>query len=190
MVYRLKFCVDEILDVPYPLDGDSIRIDYKKDVADTKDNAQEVEDNKRVRMKVKPRPFNLIPDVINLEDMDIDVIQDIFSTDVLTITEGILILLTSDIEIKDEEIEKVKCRIAIYDAVANEVASCDGRDDKNDILQIDIVKVNGKNKIAILWSTQNANRRAVGEGAYLGLIRLVYPDGDSETKKVMIAVKR
>ncbi len=193
MAYKIKlifFEVEDIVDTDYPVDGDSIWIDYMENVADVLGNNQEYKGNKRVRLKVKEKPFTLIISVlgpVNPEDNDIPI--DILTGDI-TIEKGIVILLDPLIDITEEKLEKTECSMAIYDAVGNHITSCEGLNDNNPKLQMDIVQLNGKYKIAIVWTGQNENSRIVGEGFYLGRITITYPHGNIAVVDAMIGVKK
>ena len=184
------FEVEEVVDVDYPIDGDSIRIDYKENVEDVKGNSQKVEKNKRVRMTVRERPFNFIITVIGPVNPEHNTIPTDLLTDNITIEKGIVILLDPVIDIPEDKIASTNCAITIYDAVGNYITACDGINDDNPKLQMDAVNINGKYKIVIVWTGQNENGRAVGEGSYLGRIAVTYPRGNAVVFDVMVGVMR
>jgi hypothetical protein len=55
----------------------------------------------------------------------------------------------------------------------------------------EVVDLNGKREtyIVILWADRNSQTRPVGNGLYLGIIRIVTPEGAISVKRVYIPNK-
>ncbi len=181
---RAKFVVTSIVGVTIPVEGDSIWINSQENVQDDLGNAQEVKDNKRVELIIKYPGFELIPHVLGPEKNNYPELN--LFTDVEKST---YILLEPDIRVPMHILELVSCRIKIYDPVGNELASCDGYDDKNDLVAIKPLQLGPNNLIVIHWVDKNYNDRNVGEGAYCGRIEITYSDGTTAVRNVTIPMK-
>lgn len=172
--------------------GDSIWIDYQRNISDTCDNTQDIKNNKRVELFVKDRPFVFTVHVIGPVNPQDNVIPDMFISQNTQnpVTNGVLIILDPEVFIPDDVIEKVRCNASLYDAVGNNIASCKGREDVDEHMQIYTVKINGKNMMVVAWSGKNAHGRLVGQGAYMACIYIEYPDYRKATHMVYVGVKK
>ncbi len=187
----VRFDVLSIEIVSMPVEGDSIWIDADEGVDDIPGNPQTVDDNKKVKLLIEWPTLTFIPQVIGPMEPDEKEIPDILQISD-EIMEGTIIALVPSVFIPHEILKDINCRMKIFDAVGNEVASCDGRNDKNGILEMDLPAqpTGPDNMIVILWSEKNKNGRIAEGGTYLGWFEIIYVDGESEFKKVTIPVKR
>lgn len=185
------FDVLDINGVNAPQESDSICINADEGVEDILSNEQTVKDNKKVQLRIVWPTFTLNPKVIGPVKSDEKEIPGVFQISD-GIKTGIVIALEPVLYVPHHILDKIDCRMKIFDAVGNKLASCDGRDDKNGILEIDLpdVPTGPNNMIVILWSGKNSNMRNVGSGSYCGVIEIINENGDTEDKTVTIPVVR
>ncbi len=188
---KVTFIVTEIVSNDLPTEGDSIWINNKEDVQDNLNNTQIVDNNKRVELIIDYPDFDLIPYVLGPEDPEekaLGIAPDLQIS--ATINKGTVIILEPEIKVPIHILESVECGITIFDAVGNELASCNGYTDFNGILEMSPLEKGPNNMIVILWADKNANNRDVGKGSYCGQITITYNDGKPVYKKVIIPMKR
>ncbi len=188
---RATFYISSVVSSKPPTEGDSIWINCKENVQDDLGNAQEVDDNKHVELDIEYPDFSFVSYVLGPfgpEEKDAGIEPDFqISTE---IERGTVILLEPKIRVPIEILRAVSCRIKIFDAVGNELASCDGYTDDNELMAMEPVEKGPNNLIVILWSDKNYNNRDVGKGAYIGRIEITYDDGRSDIMKIPIPMKQ
>ncbi len=184
-----SFTVTGIEGVSSPVKGDSIWINERENVADNLGNPQTVEDNKRVELIIKTPPFKLDPYVIGPKEPWNNFVPVELQINGSSITRGTIIILEPDIFVPFNTLGNVACRIKIFDPVGNELASCNGYEDNNNLIAMTPLLSGPHNRIVILWAEKNLQNRDVGPGTYLGVIDIEYPDQRKVLKRVSIPVK-
>ncbi len=194
--YRFK--VNSINGVDYPNDGDSIWIDTASGIADELDNPQKVNENRHVKLNVRPKPFFITITVLHPVDPDDNLLPDeiinlLSENNSNLITNGTMLIIDPMIDFSENEgTGEMKCKVKIFDAVGNLIAESNRlKEYDNPIIQSDIVPINGRRKIVVTWSCQNRNRRQVEGATYLALIEVTGPYGGIPIiRKVYITVKK
>ncbi len=195
---RCEYLVDSIVNVDYPIKGDSIWIDIRSNIQDNLSNIQQVEDNRRVELMIKPKPFQIQITVLHpvdpvdnpIPDEIINEITEDYPVDPMK--NGVLMIIDLLIDFDSTEFSDLDCWIQIFDAVGNLVVENWGIDKPNKgILESYIIEIAGRKKIAVLWSGQNHSGRRVEGASYMARVHVTRPyGGDPIVRNVIIAVKR
>ena len=184
-----SFTVTSIQGVSSPVEGDSIWINENENVADNLGNPQAVEDNKRVELIIKTPPFELEPYVIGPKEPWNNYIPAELQVSGCSIRRGTIIILEPGIFVPFNTLGAVACKIRIFDPVGNELASCDGYEDNNNLIAMSPLQNGPNNRIVLLWAEKNLQNRDVGPGTYLGVIDIEYPGRRKAIKRVSIPIK-
>ncbi len=196
------FEVESEDNVEYPYTEDSIKIYYKAGVSDTRDNDQDIKDNRYVKLEVKPKPYRLIVTVEGPDDPAACDVPEVLATNPergeITIKKGVFIIidfLTNLMIEDDSQIHKLQCYISIFDQVGNLVEQCMSIEEENEHLQIAVLGNSnqlGKSstKIVICWTGQNQNGRQVGQGMYMADIHLTDHHSTQRTIQRLIGVRK
>jgi hypothetical protein len=187
---KVLFTVQSIEGVKFPEEGDSIWINAAENVMDASANAQLVINNKKVRLIIVLPPFVLEPYVIGPRDPQDKAIPVELKKSNGLIINGTIILLKPNIFVPVRELMKVRVAIEIYDPLGNSIANGKGYEVNNGLVEMHARQIGQDCYIIILWADGNTRNRIVGSGSYLGMLSIEYPDGSSESKKVMIPMKQ
>lgn len=189
----LVFLVDSVVGVDSPLRNDSIWIDINANIGDEKGNIQGVFKNRKVELIVKQKPFSNKLTVLSpfdpVQDIPVIIIEQIKEKDKV-IKKGTVIIIDPLIDYSLDEMERMSINAQIYDAVGNSISKCYGlKDYTNDLMQADIIELNGRKKIVLIWAAKNNKRRIVGDGTYLGVVDVTGPDGTPMSHRFYISVE-
>ncbi|MBN1983203.1 MAG: hypothetical protein JW795_16835 [Chitinivibrionales bacterium] len=177
-----EFEVLRINDIDYPQQGDSIWINERSDVEDIAAIGQKNEHNKKVPLLVISPPWHFILAIFGPANPRQNQIPHelILPDGNQTITTGIFALLEPTAAVSEKVIKEVTVSARIFDALGNIVAENNGDANKNTLLQIAAVAVNGRYKITLNWSGRNPLQRYVGPGEYLLQVSVSKPSGDQQ----------
>ncbi len=200
----VTFLVEEdgINGVEFPASGDSIRIDYTFGITDLKNNNQNIENNRRVELKVKPKPVFIvinaltpfIPAMVTPGPTNLSNISDAAITNLIN-HGGLIIIVDFLTEINSDE-QGITASMEMYDPVGNCIAEgSTNNNDGNVLIGIRMDK-NNLTQLIIYWTGRNLNGRGVWSGTYKGLLHITLTDlNDSNTYlqgtyNVLIGVKK
>lgn len=183
---RASFTINEISKNGFPMEGDSVWINYSENVSDTNGTAQSIDDNKRVPLKVITPPFILEPIVLAEKRGRIPEELQLNGA----VEKGIVIFLKPNIHVPAEILEQIEYKGTIFDATGNIVTTfeTDSRDEKR--IECGISSSNVPNGITILWSTKNGGFRDAGSSMYVCSLQITYPDDRTSESNAAIPVHR
>ncbi len=200
----VTFLVEEdgINGVEFPASGDSIRIDYTFGITDLKNNNQNIENNRRVELKVKPKPVFIVINALApfIPTMHVSGLTNLINISDAAITNlinlgGLIIIVDFLTEINNDE-QGITASMEMYDPVGNLIA--EGSTDNNDgnvLIGIRMDK-NNLTQLIIYWAGRNLNGRGVWSGTYKGLLHITLTDLNDnntylqDTYNVLIGVKK
>ena len=173
---------DLVGETNYPSSGDLIWINERASVSDSNGTTQLVENNKRVPIVVKERPY----------DLTYAVAPNPFTPGKSTRTQAGASIAGGTITItpqcKLNRVLDLDVQIVIFDAVGNMVAEYDGADKPQN--NIEDVGVEASEQRVFYWNGLNRKGRTAGSGAYAAFLKITDIDGKQHTKTLMIGVKR
>lgn len=178
-----NFVVTEINEIKTPERGDSIWINYKKDVQDIFNNTQDVKNNKKVPLEIIYPPFTLTPHAIGPHKPRAKLSKELQGS----MKYGTAIVLIPNQYIPLKILKQVHCNLTIYDPLGNTIASSiDGKE----IISSTEKSIKSNNIILMNWSDTNGNKRIIGSTVYLGVVEISYPHGVVESKSFYITFEQ
>jgi hypothetical protein len=184
---RFTFIVEELSGVEYPGDGDSVWIEPAFGVSDVNGNVQDNEQNKRVAMKVLPKPYKLVakaaPNPFVPGESRIPV-----TIEGVTITRGVTIRVDALTSLEDQGMT-LDASAVIYDVVGNVMARSDGVEDHQEDIQVAVVH-DPLTRLYILWTGRNRLGRYVGAGTYIAYVQTKDSSGETQEWTIRIGVQK
>ncbi len=182
--------VDTIIGKQYPSNNDSVWINILTAISDGFSNTQTNEQNRRVPIVVKPRPYNLVIKAVTPVNPKMfpfppKVIGRLVKP--VPFSKGVYLRVDPQTESSgNDEPLFTGATVQVLDAVGNLVASCDRIGKEYGILVIRRDRVN--ERLHIFWSGQNTNKRYVGTGVYIILMEIIDKDGVKIDKNIFIGI--
>ncbi len=167
----------------YPQTGDLINISVTGGIYDTCGNVQDNPQNTFASLVSQPFTvtFNAGPNPFTPGISEVPAVPGLTITSGTSIVanfNGNLGMWSSDIDAK----------ISIYDNVGNLVCETKNKQDLHSQVQYSMFQLN-PSKLIFLWDGYSRNNRKVGCGAYLAVVTVTDPSGNSVTERITLGVR-
>ena len=183
----VKFIVESFIDIEYPKNGDSVKVNFEGDLSDVNGVVQSNPNNLYAPVVVNELKFTDLIDVIAISPVNPSEfeIPDKYKSNLFNENSGVVIVV--DFQIKLPTTESINATGVIFDQVGNVLASCSGINLEGDFVA-EVKTIDSKTKLFFNWDGKNSNSRYVGSGMYLVKLTITDPNGDKIEKRISVGV--
>ena len=176
---RGSFRIETVTGVEMPMESDSVWINPSALITDRLDNVQRNPRNRRVLLRIKTRPFDVIPRVVNnpLRPEKATVPDFIRNLEGIAEQQGMVIMVEP--EVQPRRAPRLSGTVSIYDVVKNPI-----------VVDKPMAYDSNTGRLYVVWDGTNSKGRLVATGTYLAVVDVSGGEELKKRRRLRVGVKR